>query len=282
MKNLILVVNKDKDYTSRDVVNKLSIILNIKKIGHTGTLDPMATGVLVCLTNKYTKLVDLITSFEKEYIAEIKLGILTDTLDITGNVLNTVDVKNYEEKHLQEVLNSFVGVYHQTVPIYSAKKVNGKKLYEYARNNEIVELPKNDVLIKEIELLEYKLDTIKFRVVVSKGTYIRSLIESITSALGTIGVMSSLVRTKQGNFKLADSYTLEEIASQEYSSVKLEDCLDLEIIQIMNSELEKKIINGNKLTMEYEGFVLFKKNDLDIALYYFEENIGKLKILFTN
>jgi len=282
VKNLILVVNKDKDYTSRDVVNKLSKILNIKKIGHTGTLDPMATGVLVCLTNKYTKLVDLITSFEKEYIAEIKLGILTDTLDITGNVLNTVDVKNYEEKHLQEVLNSFVGVYHQTVPIYSAKKVNGKKLYEYARNNEVVELPKNDVLIKEIELLEYKLDTIKFRVVVSKGTYIRSLIESITSALGTIGVMSSLVRTKQGNFKLADSYTLEEIASQEYSSVKLEDCLDLEIIQIMNSELEKKILNGNKLTMEYKGFVLFKKNDLDIALYYFEENIGKLKILFTN
>ena len=277
--NLILVINKEKDYTSRDVVNKLTKILKNKKIGHTGTLDPMATGVLVCLTGKYTKLVDLITSLEKEYVAEIKFGIKTDTLDITGNILESEQIKTYTIKEINEVLNSFIGTYEQTVPKYSAVSINGKRLYEYARNDIQIELPKRLVEIKEIELLDYHNDLIKFKVLVSKGTYIRSLIEDICNKLNTIGTMSNLVRTKQGKFNIDNSYTLNDIENNNYESLKLEEVLDLEIIEL-DDNLYKKVINGNKLNIDYNGYVLFKKNDNDIALYYFEDNMGYLKILF--
>ena len=139
--NGLLVVNKPKNKTSRDVVNELNHIFSFKKIGHTGTLDPLATGVLVCLFGKYTKLVNLITSYEKEYVATIKLGIKTDTLDITGNIIDKKEVNITKEK-IEEVFNNFPKKYYQTVPLYSAIKINGKKLYEYARNNEKVILPK--------------------------------------------------------------------------------------------------------------------------------------------
>lgn len=277
--NEIIVVNKEKDYTSRDVVNKLTHILGTKKIGHTGTLDPLATGVLVCLTGKYTKLVDLITSYEKEYIAEIKLGVKTDTLDILGNVVEKCDVKPFDDQIIVDVLNSFFGVYEQVVPKYSAVKINGKKLYQYARNDEEVILPKRMVEIKEIELLNYEKDIIKFRVLVSKGTYIRSLISDICDKLGTYGTMNSLVRTKQGKFKIEDSYLLESIEGKNYKSLKLQDVLDLEIIYL-DDKLYKKVINGSKLESNKEGYVLFKKDDEDIALYYFEDKLGRIKILF--
>ena len=130
--NGLLLINKDKNMTSRDVINKLNHIFSMKKIGHTGTLDPLATGVMVCLFGKYTKLVDLITGYDKEYIAEIKLGVKTDTLDITGNVIETKKVKITNEDILQ-VFNEFPKEYMQEVPIYSAVKINGNKLYEYAK-----------------------------------------------------------------------------------------------------------------------------------------------------
>lgn len=279
MNNLILVVNKEKDFTSRDVVNKLSKILNNKKIGHTGTLDPLATGVLVCLTGKYTKLVDMITALEKEYIAEIKLGIKTDTLDITGNVLETSEIEPFNLEYIKETLNSFIGKYEQVVPKYSAVQINGKRLYEYARNNEEIELPKRLVEIKNIELLSYEKDSIKFKVLVSKGTYIRSLIQDICDKLNTIGTMNSLVRTKQGNFHIENSYTLTDILNNRYKSIKLEDVIDLNVINL-DSDLYKKVINGNRLELPYNGYILFKKDNIDIALYYFEKHKGYLKILF--
>lgn len=280
MNNLIVVVNKEKDFTSRDVVNKLSKILNNKKIGHTGTLDPMATGVLVCLTGKYTKLVDLITSFEKEYIAEIKLGVKTDTEDITGKIILEEEIPYLEEKHINDVLKSFLGNYNQTVPIYSAVHVNGKRLYEYARNNESVLLPVREVNIKNIELLNYENNIIKFKVLVSKGTYIRSLIQDICNKLEVIGTMNSLIRTKQGKFNIEQSYTLEEIQNNQYESLKLENVLDLNVINIEDENLLKKVINGNKLELNYNGYILFKKDNSDVALYYFDNSLGRLKILF--
>ena len=279
MNNLILVVNKKKDFTSRDVVNKLSKILNNKKIGHTGTLDPMATGVLVCLTGKYTKLVDMITALEKEYIAEIKLGIKTDTLDITGNVLESSEIEPFNLEYIKETLNSFIGKYEQVVPKYSAVQINGKRLYEYARNNEEIELPKRLVEIKNIELLSYEKDSIKFKVLVSKGTYIRSLIQDICEKLNTIGTMNNLVRTKQGNFHIEKSYSLNDILNGKYKSISLENVLDLTVVNLENG-LYKKVINGNKLELDYNGYVLFKKDNIDIALYYFEKHKGYLKILF--
>ena len=162
----IIIVNKPKGITSRDVVNIVCKKLNTKKVGHTGTLDPIATGVLVITIGKATKLVDIITSDDKEYIAEVKLGVLTDTYDITGNIIRK-EKYILDKNKLETALYSFVGSYKQEVPIYSAVKINGKKLYEYARNNEKVELPKRTVEIKEIELLETGNDYYKFQVTVS-------------------------------------------------------------------------------------------------------------------
>lgn len=279
MDNLILVINKEKDYTSRDVVNKLSKIIGTKKVGHTGTLDPIATGVLVCLSGKYTKLVELLTSEEKEYVATIRLGISTDSLDITGNVLKEDYNYNLKEKDILNSLNKFVGEYNQTVPVYSAVHVNGKRLYEYARENKEVELPIRKVCVKEIELIEYNGELIKFRVVVSKGTYIRSLIQDICNDLNVLGTMDSLIRTRQGMFKLEDSVSLDDIEKGNLKYIKLEDVFELTKVDL-NDNMYKKVINGNKLELDYNGFVLFQKDSNDIALYYFENNIGRLKILF--
>ena len=279
MNDIGLIINKDKNLTSRDVVNKLTKILHNKKIGHTGTLDPIATGVLVCLTGKYTKLVDLITTLDKEYIAEIKLGIKTDTEDITGNILENVSVKEYSKEEIIDVLNNLVGEYIEEIPIYSAVHVNGKRLYEYARNNESVELPKRKVEIKEIELLDYHADLIQFRVVVSKGTYIRSLIQTICKNLNTIGTMNNLIRTRQGKFKIEDAYTLKDIENNNYQALKIQDLINLEEIEL-NNTLYKKVINGNEIKTNLNGYILYKFNSKDIALYYFENGIGKLKILF--
>ena len=160
----ILIVDKGENYTSRDVVNIISKKLQTKKVGHTGTLDPMATGVLVVLIGKYTTLVENITAYEKTYQATIELGILTDTLDRTGNVLKDEHVY-FKEDEIKEVLNSMVGYYEQEVPIYSAVKVNGKKLYEYARNGEKVTLPKRMVKVSEIALsskITYKNNSLNF------------------------------------------------------------------------------------------------------------------------
>lgn len=270
--NGLLLVNKDKNMTSRDVINKLNHIFSMKKIGHTGTLDPLATGVMVCLFGKYTKLVDLITSYNKEYIAEIKLGIKTDTLDITGNVIETQNVKVTNEDILK-VFDNFPKEYMQEVPIYSAVKINGKKLYEYARNKETIELPKRKVNIYNLELISFNKDIITFKVKVSKGTYIRSLINDLCEKLNTIGTMNNLIRTKQGNFDIKDSYKLEDILNGNYKFQNIKEFLDYPVIEIPN-ELIKKVENGNKVEniFNIEDKVIFTKNNKDLAIYENKNN----------
>ena len=270
--NGLLLINKDKNMTSRDVINKLNHIFSMKKIGHAGTLDPLATGVMVCLFGKYTKLVDLITSYNKEYIAEIKLGIKTDTLDITGNVIETQNVKVTNEDILK-VFDNFPKEYMQEVPIYSAVKINGKKLYEYARNKETIELPKRKVNIYNLELISFNKDIITFKVKVSKGTYIRSLINDLCKKLNTIGTMNNLIRTKQGNFDIKDSYKLEEIAKGNYKFQNIKEFLDYPVIEIPN-ELIKKVENGNKVEniFNIEDKVIFTKNNKDLAIYENKNN----------
>ena len=270
--NGLLLINKDKNMTSRDVINKLNHIFSMKKIGHTGTLDPLATGVMVCLFGKYTKLVDLITGYDKEYIAEIKLGIKTDTLDITGNVIETKKVKITNEDILQ-VFNEFPKEYMQEVPIYSAVKINGKKLYEYARNNKLIELPKRKVNIYNLELISFNKDIITFKVKVSKGTYIRSLINDLCEKLNTIGTMNNLIRTKQGNFDIKDSYKLEEIAKGNYQFQNIKEFLDYPVFEIPN-ELIKKVENGNKVEniFNIEDKVIFTKNNKYLAIYENKNN----------
>ena len=276
--NEILVINKEKSMTSRDVVNEVCKIFNTKKVGHTGTLDPIAEGVLVVCIGKLTKLVDIITSTEKEYIAEVKLGILTDTLDITGNILKE-EYSVIKKEKLIKVLNSFIGEYMQEVPIYSAVKINGKKLYEYARENKDVILPKRKVKIKEIELLEFNNDSYKFKVLVSKGTYIRSLIKDINDKLGVIGTMKSLVRTRQGYFKIEDSYKLEDIKNGNYKALTINDIALTKKSVIIDEKLYKVIKNGGIIDNIYEDdLVTFIYKDNVIAIYKtYEKDNTKMK-----
>ena len=247
-----------------------------KKVGHTGTLDPLATGVLVLCVGKATKLVDLITSNDKEYIAEVTLGIETDTLDSEGEVLKKEDV-NVTKMDIENTLNSFVGKYMQEVPIYSAVKVNGKKLYEYAREKKEVTLPKREVEIKEIELIDFNINKFTFRVKVSKGTYIRSLIKDIAAKLNTVAIMSNLRRTKQGIFDIKDAYTLEDIENGNYKIISISDSLKDIYTVDMDDILYKKVCNGVRIPNKYnKDKVLFKYNDIPIALYIDDNNTLKM------
>ncbi len=262
--NGILIVNKSDGFTSRDVVNKLSKVFNTKKIGHTGTLDPIAKGVLVVVLGKYTKLCEDLTQTYKEYIAIFKLGILTDTLDITGNVIDEKSC-NVSEEEIRNVISNYKCVYNQEVPIYSSVKINGRKLYEYARNGEEVTLPKREVDIKSIEVLEINKDIIKIKCLVSKGTYIRSLIRDIGESLNTHATMTDLIRTKQGIFDIKDSYTIEDIENGNYKLINIEDVLDLCVI---NNEYIKEATNGVKLKLDIKNkYILFKSNNEEVALY---------------
>lgn len=276
--NGILVVDKPKNFTSRDVVNIVSKKLGTKKVGHTGTLDPLATGVLVLCVGDYTKLVSKLTNHEKEYIATIQFGIETDTLDITGEVLKESSVIPIQEK-LEEVLKSFIGEQKQEVPIYSAKKINGKKLYEYARNHEEVELPIQTIEIKELELLSFHGNEAMIRAVVSKGTYIRSLIRDISHELGMYGVMSELRRTRLGHFDLSNSVMLDRITNdiilQDFTS-----CLMYDIKELTFDEL-KIVEHRNELffSSSYE-YVLLQYQHKNIAIYVKNKNRYKPFLLF--
>lgn len=269
----IIVVDKEKGVTSRDVVNELSHIFKTRKVGHTGTLDPLATGVLVITLGKYTKLNEILTSTYKEYIATMKLGITTDTYDIEGKVVDKKEV-NLNEKEIINVINSFKGKYIQEVPIYSSVKVNGKKLYEYARKNESVILPKREVDIKEIEVLSVQNDIVKFRVLVSKGTYIRSLINDIGVKFKCGATMTDLRRTKQGIFNVENSYKLDDIKKGNFEFENALKVLNLPIFEI-DEYLYDKIKNGSILENRYnEDIILFTKDNEPVAIYkkYVKDN----------
>ena len=272
----IVYINKPKDITSFDVVNKISKLFGIKRVGHTGTLDPMATGVMLVTIGKATKIVELLTANDKEYIASFQLGYKTDTYDNTGNIIDKKDIPN--NINMNDTINSFKKTYLQEVPIYSAIKVNGKKLYEYARNNIDVELPKKEVTIKNIELLEEKNNTYTIKTLVSKGTYIRSLINDIGESLNTYATMTSLERTKQGLISINDTNTLEEIENNTFTIHKIEEVLDYPIIEV-DKELEKLISNGVKINDNWNitDKVIFKNKDNKLLGIYVK-NIDILKV----
>ncbi|MBR4693453.1 MAG: tRNA pseudouridine(55) synthase TruB [Bacilli bacterium] len=268
----VIVINKPKGITSFDVVHEVSRFLEIKKVGHTGTLDPLAEGVLIVCVGQATKIAELLTSYDKEYIAGVELGIETDTYDIEGKVLEEKEVG--DNLPIKEVLDSYKKTYLQEVPIYSAVKVNGKKLYEYARENIEVELPKKEVTIKDIELLENNNKTFKFRAFVTKGCYIRSLIHDIGQSLGTGATMTSLIRTKQGSTSIEESCTLEEFKQGKFKLKSIEEVLDMPII-VVDSDLEFRIKNGQKLHNNWGivDKVLFKSEDNKLlGIYEVEEN----------
>lgn len=263
--NGVIVVNKPKGITSRDVVNKLVKVFGTKSIGHIGTLDPMATGVLVCLIGKYTKLGSIMVNHDKEYIATFKLNVLSDTLDSEGKVLKTGN-KIISLEDMQGAIEHFNGLtYMQEVPIYSAVKVNGKKLYDYARSNEDVILPKKEVTIYKLELVSFG-DEVKIKCKVSKGTYIRALIRDICAYLGTYGVMTDLVRTKLGDYDISDAYSLDEISDGTYKLYSLEDIFDLDV-RYINDDNHKQIYNGNIVKDKNSNYILYKEGDKAVAFY---------------
>ena len=277
----IIIVNKPKGITSRDVVNEISKKFRTKKVGHTGTLDPIATGVMVVCLNAATKLVDKLTSYDKEYIATCILGIETDTLDNTGKILNTMQT-HITKNQIETTLNKFIGSYEQEVPKYSAIKINGKKLYEYARENIEVKLPKRNVIINNINLvsgpryMDNKTE-FTFKCSVSKGTYIRSLIRDIASDLNTYGIMTDLIRTRQGNFDIDDAINLDQI--KENNLIKIKDVLTCQHVQITD-DIRKKVLNGANIMNDYNSEeVLFMDNNQAVALYIKDDkNKNQLKV----
>ena len=250
MYNGIINVYKEKGYTSFDVVAKMRGIFGQKKIGHTGTLDPDAQGVLPVCLGKATKVCDLLTDKDKVYKATMLLGIQTDTLDISGKVCNKA-VVNVTEQQVRDVISTFVGTIEQVPPMYSALKVNGKKLYELAREGKTIERKARKVSIYDITIDEICLPEVVMTVSCSKGTYIRSLCDDIGTKLGCYGCMKDLLRTKVACFDIGDAYKISEIEKLKESIVLPVDML-FENIPAVNTVLmaQKLIENGNRIPAE--------------------------------
>lgn len=286
--NGIIVINKPKEYTSHDVVAKVKKILNIKKVGHTGTLDPNATGVLPLLLNTGTKLSKYLIEHDKEYEVTLELGIKTDTADIEGNVIKKEEVNWKKLNDIEETLNTFLGEQTQIPPIYSAIKVNGKKLYEYARSGQNINIEPRNIQIYEIELqkIDKQKNEINFRVHCSKGTYIRSLCEDIAQRLGTIGYMKELTRTKVGNFTINEAVKIEEIENNKEQIIK-EKLISIEkffeskeSIKLNKKQLDK-FINGVKIRIDKQENIcrIYNENNEFIGIGTIEKNFLKRDII---
>lgn len=262
MENLngLLLVNKPQNMTSFDVVAIMRKKLHVKKIGHSGTLDPMAEGALLLLIGKATKILPYLENTDKEYIATFELGKQTDTEDIWGNVIEEKEVREIDD--LSSLCHSFIGKQKQLPPMVSSIKVNGKKLYEYARDKIEVERPLRDIEIYDIEVL----DKNKIRVSCSSGTYIRSLIRDMAIQSGNIGCMSSLIRTRIGNFTLDDCYQLDEV---DVDTVQLHSIYEaLSYLPMIEIENERDVMNGKKLRLDTkEDRVLMVKDKEALAIY---------------
>ncbi len=255
--NGIILVDKPQGFTSHDVVAKLRGILRERRIGHSGTLDPMATGLLVVFVGRATRAVEFAESHEKEYIAGLRLGVVTDTQDITGTVLKTSD-KSVSKKELSDIIPEFTGDIMQIPPMYSAIKVQGQKLYDLARSGVEIERSSRPVTIKKLEIIGEVDGDFVLRVVCSKGTYIRTLCHDIGERLGTGAALSSLRRTVAGDFSINDSHTLDELRmlferGEIDKAILPVDTLFGEYPSVTVSELQlKKCLCGNSFEASYE------------------------------
>lgn len=292
MMNGIIIIDKEPDFTSADVVAKMRGICGQRKIGHTGTLDPMATGVLPICLGSGTKLCDLLTDKDKEYVAELLLGVETDTQDITGQVLDRHSVEA-SEGEIREACMSFAGHYDQVPPMYSALKVNGRRLYELAREGREVERRARPVVIHELEILELRIPVVKMRVVCSKGTYIHTLCADIGKKLGCGGTMQSLRRTRVGGFGLGQAFTLGQLQTLKDTGRlsealhPVESCFQDRPALHVSGEAVRLLENGNAIypgqTEEkqvYGGgeWVRFHRPDGSFAgIYAYEETEGRYK-----
>ena len=284
--NGAIIYDKPKGVTSQDALLDVkhelaSLGMIVEKIGHAGTLDPLATGVLVVLINGATKLSNYILAEDKEYIVKCRLGIKTDTYDIDGTILDTKEV-SVDEKALDEALNSFKGCQKQIPPMYSAIKVDGKKLYDLARCGKQIEIDARDINIKEIERLSNLNDNeFSLRTLVSKGTYIRSICNDLGLKLNTYGIVKDLRRTKSGKFSVDEAYNLDDIKNNNFKIINMVDLIDLEKINI-NEAIYKKVIDGKMLKKDELNYP--KDNDIAliyldklVAIYVYDENMDRYK-----
>lgn len=271
--NGILLINKPAGMTSHDVVNHVRKILHTKKVGHCGTLDPDAQGVLVVCVGKPTKALQFLMSEEKEYITTLSLGKATDTYDSSGKITEIVDFHGVH--HLEDVLKSFLGKQKQIPPIYSAIKVNGKKLYEYARNNEEVHIESRDIEIHEIELLHQQDHLIQLRVKCSKGTYIRSLCVDIARKLGYPGHMVDLLRTQSGSFRIENCQSLEDIDKGHISWISLEEAFENFDHYVIDDE--NIVIHGKKIMSNIDHQVVVVNLQGRVLAVYGPDGEGYLK-----
>ena len=286
----IILINKEKNYTSNDVVQIVKKIFN-QKVGHTGTLDPMATGVLPLLIGKGTLCSKYLINHDKIYVTTLKLGVKTDTGDITGNIIKTekVDEKFLELNKVKKVLSSFIGEQEQIPPMYSAIKINGKKLYEYARNWQSLEISPRKINLYNLELISIKNEEISFRVCCSKGTYIRTLCENIAEKLGTIGTMCELNREKVGDFELSSSVTIEQLKNGFQNKDFLKKYfLDIENIFekapkiVLDDSNIFKLLNGVKLLgfSDFEdGIFRIYFNNLFVGIAVLKNGVLKREII---
>ena len=287
----ILIINKPQGYTSQDVVSKVKKILNIKKAGHTGTLDPLATGVLPIMLGNYTKLSKYLIEHDKIYLAKIKLGEKKDTGDEEGKTIEEKEVleNNLNKENVEEILKKFLGRQKQIPPMYSAIKVNGKKLYEYAREGKKVEIPEREIEIYSIKLKNINLEEkeIEFEVNCSKGTYIRVLCEDIANKLDTVGYMSNLERIKVDDFDIRDSVTLEDLEKNKDNKMFLERSLiNMETIfkdlpQIsLNNRKKELFLNGVMLSIENkEGLYNIYNNNVYLGTGTIKNNLLKRDVI---
>lgn len=271
----IFIINKPTGWTTHDVVQKIKHKLGVKKIGHAGTLDPLATGVVICLINNGTKISDFLLNADKQYLVTMKLFTATDSYDIDGQITQQDQPFSISEEQVKAVVEKYNGLnYDQTPPIYSAIKLNGKKLYEYARNNQTVEIAQRNVTIKNLELIKFANDEITLKVDCSKGTYVRSLIVDIAHDLGTVAHVTMLERTKSGKFDLANAQTIENV--QWSDLIDLKNTLLLNDNQIINYSNIEDVLFGKKIKLNEKHDLVFIQDSTGTIIACYKRDRGDI------
>lgn len=270
----LILINKDRDWTSRDVCNVVQKIHGTKKVGHTGTLDPFAEGLLLVTINNANKIGQFLDDFTKTYVATLKLGIKTNTSDLTGEVVETKEIPNIKKEDVGKVLKTFLGDIEQIPPMTSAIHYKGRKLYEYFYEGVEVDRPSRKVHIYSINLLDFKDDTVVFEVEVSKGTYIRILGEDIANKLNTVGHLTRLIRTKIGPYDIKNSINLKELTNQ-FITYTIDETLSFLDTFVVEEKMTKKVKDGLSLVIpNIKGELVYVKseNDEPLAIYKRKEN----------
>ena len=276
----VLIINKPKGYTSHDIVNIVKKQLNITKVGHAGTLDPNATGVLPVLIGNATKISKYLIEHDKVYIAELKLGEKSSTGDLEGEIIEKKSVPKLNEDQIKDTLKLFLGKQQQIPPMYSSIKINGKKAYEYARKGLKGEMEPREIEIMNISLMKFQDNIITFKVKCSKGTYIRVLCEDIAKSLGTVGLMKELCRIKVNEFDIKNSVTLDDIKNGNVQVINIEEIFKLQSCIKLNNRETKLFLNGVKLSNnKLDGLYRVYNNNVFLGLGIVSNNLLKRDVI---